>query len=53
MITLLFGCQPAEQEKQDEVLDLSDGDTPVRELLDKYTTVQLTADLDHLTENQK
>jgi hypothetical protein len=50
---LFFGCQPAEQEKQDEVLDLSAGDTPVQELLDKYTTVQLTADLGHLSDNQK
>lgn len=53
IIPLFFGCQPAEQEKQDEVLDLSAGDTPVQELLDKYTTVQLTADLGHLSDNQK
>ncbi len=53
IMLLFFGCQPAEQEKQDEVLDLSAGDTPVQELLDKYTTVQLTADLGHLSDNQK
>lgn len=53
IIPLFFGCQPAEQEKQDEVLDLSAGDTPVQDLLDKYTTVQLTADLGHLSDNQR
>ncbi len=53
LTTVLFGCQPAEQEKQDQTLELSAGETPVQDLLDKYTAVQLTADIDHLSDNQK
>jgi len=53
LIALLCGCQPAEQEKQDQTLELSAGETPVQDLLDKYTTVRLTADIDHLSDNQK
>jgi len=53
LITLLCGCQSAEQEKQDQTLELSAGETPVQDLLNKYTTVQLTADINHLSDDQK
>ena len=47
---ILFGCQSPAEDTTEETTDAS---TMIEDKLAKYTTVRLTADLDHLSDNQK
>lgn len=47
---ILLGCQSPTEDTTEEAADES---TMIEDKLAKYTTVRLTADLDHLSDNQK